>query len=165
MKIHFLNHIFEEEVKLIFTVAKVATLNVVSNLLSPATTWVVQLEVPQEVVGVLKVGSNGDDLVNEILNTDDATTLAKLPLDDRVVSQGSSLSVDLAETSFVDEVAHVLKGRVAPGDVRLGNSEHVDGSLVQLDEHTVVDLAQTEKLKHLSRLRWHTVDTVGRRRV
>lgn len=46
-----------------------------------------------------------------------------------------------------------------PGDVRLSNPEHVDGSLVQLDEHTIEDLAQTEQLQNFADLRADTIDT------
>lgn len=46
-----------------------------------------------------------------------------------------------------------------PGDVRLGDPQHVDGSLVQLDEHAVEDLAQTEQLQNLADFRADTVDT------
>ena len=129
------------------------------HLLSPAATWVVQFEVPQKVVGILEVGADGVDFVDKILHTDDAT-LAKFLLDDRVVSQRNSLAVNLAKTTLVDKIANVLQGWVAPGDVWLGNSEHVDGGLVQLDEHAIVDLAQSEKLQNLSGLGWDTVDTV-----
>lgn len=157
-----LDHIFEEDVYLIFSVTKIASLNVVSDLLSPATTWVVQFEVPQKVVGILEVGADGIDFVDKILHTDDAS-LAKLLLNDRVVGQGNALTVDFAETTLVDKVAHILQRSITPGDVGLSNSEHVDGGLVQLDEHAVVDLAQAEKLKHLSGLGWDTVNTKGKR--
>merc|ERR1740116_300329 len=36
---------------------------------------------------------------------------------------------------------------------------HVDGGLVQLDEHSVVDLPQPEQLEHLLHLGGHLVDT------
>ena len=35
------------------------------------------------------------------------------------------------------------------------DAEHVDGSLVQLDEHAVVDLPQTEQLQNLLHLGGH----------
>lgn len=159
-----LDHVLEEQVKLVLSVAKVAALDVVRHLLSPASAWVVELKVPEEVVGVLKVGSHREDLVDEILHTDE-TTLAELVLDEDVVGEGNSLAVHLAEASLVDEVSDVLEGRVAPGDVGLGNAEHVDGRLVQLHEDTVVDLAQTEELEHLSGLGWDAVDTVWKMKV
>ena len=64
------------------------------GLLSPAPSWVVQLEGPQEVGGVLEVGSNSEDLVDQILNTDDSH-LAQLLLDDIVGGDWSSVTVDL----------------------------------------------------------------------
>ena len=46
-----------------------------------------------------------------------------------------------------------------PSDVRLSNSQHVDGGLVQFDEDTIVDLSQTEQLHDLARTRVDAVDT------
>lgn len=39
--------------------------------------------------------------------------------------------------------------RVSPSDVRLDDTEKWEGSLVKLDEHSVVDLTQTEDLEGL----------------
>ena len=64
------------------------------GLLSPSPSWVVQLEGPQEVGSVLEVGSNSEDLVDQILNTDDSQ-LAQLVLNDVVGGDGSSVSIDL----------------------------------------------------------------------
>lgn len=46
-----------------------------------------------------------------------------------------------------------------PSDVRFSNPQHVYWSLVQLDKHTVEDLAQTEKLQNFADLGAHTIDT------
>ena len=64
------------------------------GLLSPSPSWVVQLEGPQEVGSVLEVGSNSEDLMDQILNTDDSQ-LAQLVLNDVVGGDGSSVSIDL----------------------------------------------------------------------
>ena len=64
------------------------------GLLSPSTSWVVQLEGPQEVGGVLEVGSNGEDLVDQILNADDSH-LAQLLLNDIVGGDWGSVPIDL----------------------------------------------------------------------
>ena len=64
------------------------------SLLSPSSSWVVQLEGPQEVGSVLEVWSNGEDLVNQILDTDDSK-LAQLALDDVVGGDGSTVTIDL----------------------------------------------------------------------
>ena len=64
------------------------------GLLPPAPGRVVELEGPQEVGGVLEVGSNSEDLVDQILNTDDSH-LAQLLLDDVVGSDWGSIPIDL----------------------------------------------------------------------
>ena len=64
------------------------------GLLSPSSSWVVQLEGPQEVGSVLEVWSNAEDLVNQILDTDDSK-LAQLALNDIVGGDGSTSAIDL----------------------------------------------------------------------
>jgi hypothetical protein len=45
------------------------------------------------------------------------------------------------------------------GDVWFGNSEHVDGGLVESDENAVVNLPQAEQLQAFADFRVDTVDT------
>ena len=45
------------------------------------------------------------------------------------------------------------------GEVGLGNTQHVDGGLVQLDEGAVVDLPQSQQLHDLTGTRVDAVDT------
>ena len=69
------------------------------GLLSPSSGWVVQLEWPQEVGGILEVGSNRQDLMDQILNTDDSH-LAKLGLNDLIGGDGGAVSVNLREAKY-----------------------------------------------------------------
>ena len=46
-----------------------------------------------------------------------------------------------------------------PGDVGFHQSQHVDGRLIQLDEHSIVDLPQSEELEDLPHTWTHTIDT------
>ena len=55
-----------------------------------------QLERPQEVGGVFEVGANGHDLVDEILDADDAVA-TKILLNQVVGGDGGALAVDLEE--------------------------------------------------------------------
>ena len=50
----------------------VTSLDVVPCLLSVATACIAQLERPEEVVCLLEVGANGDYLMDEVFNTDNA---------------------------------------------------------------------------------------------
>jgi len=49
----------------------------------------------------------GVDFVDQVFNADD-TVLVEFTLDDAVVSEGDSLSVDFTETSLVKEVRNGL---------------------------------------------------------
>jgi len=89
-------------------VTGVAALDEVGALLGEATTGVGELERPEEGVGLLEVGADGVDLVDEILHADDAV-LAELALHDRVVNDGDALLVDLGETTLVHELLHGLQ--------------------------------------------------------
>ena len=64
------------------------------GLLPPSTGGVVQLEGPQEVGGVLEVGSDCQDLVDQILHADDSH-LAKLGLNDVIGGDGGTVTINL----------------------------------------------------------------------
>lgn len=141
------------------TVTSLTALDVVEELpLGEATSGVGELEGPEESVGRLEVGANGGDLVNEVLNRDD-TVLAERLLNDGVVGDGDPLAVDLGVTALVDELTDGLEVGGTVGNVGLDELEHLRGSLVELDEDTVVDLEQTEELQDLAGLGRNVVDT------
>lgn len=129
-----------------------------------ATVGVGQLEGPQEVVGLLEVGANSVDLVDQILHADNAE-LAEVLLDDLVVGEGNTLLVDLAVTALVEELTDGLQVGVTVGDVGVDNGQHLLGSLGQADEGTAVDLEQTEELQDLAGLGGNLVDTVWKESV
>ena len=128
------------------------------SLLLPAVLWGVQLEWPQEVVGLLEGWSNSPDLVDEVLNAVDAL-LAEGTSDDAVVSQRDSGAVDLSVATLVDESADAVAGWVAVGDVWLDSPDHVDGGAVEADKHSIVDLSESEQLHDLLALGVQLVDT------
>ena len=94
-----LDHLPQELIDLVLPVAEVSTLDKVVGLLPPSTGGIVQLEGPQEVGGVLEVGSDGQDLVDQILHTDDSH-LAQLGLDNLVGGDGGAVAVNL-RTKYV----------------------------------------------------------------
>lgn len=108
------------------------------------------------------MGTGGRDLVNEVLDRDDAE-LAKGLLDDLVGREGNALLVDLAVPTLVDELADGLEVGLTVGDVGLNAEEHLGGRLGDLDEDTVVDLEETEELQDLAGLGGNVVDTTGGR--
>lgn len=124
-----------------------------------ATSGVRELEGPEEVGGLLEVGPDGVDLVDEILNTDNAV-LAEVLLNDGVVGEGNTLLVDLSVTALVDELLDGLQVGVTVSDPGLDDLEHLSDGLCDLDEDTVVDLKETEELEDLAGLGGHLVDTL-----
>jgi len=88
----------------VLAVSKVTTLDEVLELPLPeATRWVAELEGPEEVAGLLEVGANSVDLVDQVFHAHD-TELAQLLFDDRVVGKRNALLLDLAITPLVDEL-------------------------------------------------------------
>lgn len=153
-------HLADESVDSLLAVAKITTLDEVLELAgAEATSGVGELEGPEEVGGLLEVGADGVDLVDEILNTDNAV-LAEILLNDGVVSEGNTLLVDLSVTALVDELLDGLQVGVTVSDPGLDDLEHLSDGLSDLDEDTVVDLKETEELEDLAGLGGHLVDTL-----
>lgn len=153
-------HLADESVDGLLAVAKVTTLDEVLELAgAEATGGVAELEGPQEVGCLLEVGADGEDLVDEILKTDNAV-LAERLLDDGIVGKGDTLLVDLSVSTLVDELLDGLQVGVTVGDPGLDNLEHLSGGLGDLDEDTVVDLEETEELEDLAGLGGNLVDTL-----
>lgn len=148
----------DKRIDLILSVSKVSSLIEVLEDSVPSTGWGSELEGPQESGGLSEVGSTGQNLVNQVLNADDAV-LSKVGLDDLVVGDGNTAVVDLGKTSLVNELSHGLLVGISESDVRLNESEHVPGGLCELNEHTIVDLSQTQELQYLSGLGVKSVDT------
>ena len=88
-------------IDLSLSVSPSTTIVIWVSLLSESFFRGVKFEGPQEVVGFLEVRSNGVDFINEIFNVSNAV-LAKLSLNDAVISKGDSAFVNLAISSLVD---------------------------------------------------------------
>lgn len=112
---------------------------------SEASSRVAKLEGPEELGGSLEVRASSDNLVDKVLDRDDAV-LAKLLLDEAVVGEGDALLVDLGVAALVDELPDRLHVGFTVCDVWLDELKHLSGSLAELDEHAIVDLQQTEEL-------------------
>ncbi len=113
-----LDHLTEKVVDLVLPVAEVTSLDEVVGLLAPSTGGGVQLEGPQEVGGVLEIGADGQDLVNQIFDANDVV-LAQLLLDDVVGGDRDAAGVQLGESALVDQLADALQVGCSPGDVGL----------------------------------------------
>jgi hypothetical protein len=132
----------------------------VLELASPeATSWVAELEGPEEVARLLEVGANSKDLMDQVLHTYNAK-LAEMLLDDGVVGERNAVLVDrLSVATLVDEFADRFEVRVAVGDEGLDDLQHFHRSFGETDEDAVVDLEETEELKGLALLGIDLVDT------
>lgn len=132
----FLVHLLDQCIDVLLPVAQISTLNEVLELpCLPPAVRVAQLERPEETVRLLEVGSDGEDLMDQVLHTHDAV-LAKVVLDQLVVSERDALLVDLAVATLVDKFTDGLERGVAVGYVWLDNLKEFGGGLGQADEDT-----------------------------
>lgn len=153
-------HLLDQRVDLVFPVPQITALHKVLELPRPETSCrVAQLEWPQEVASLLEVGSDGEDLVDQVLHTDDSV-LAQVVLDESVVSQRDALLLDLAVSALVDQFTDGLQVGVSIGDIGLDHLEHFQRSFCQANKDTVVDLKESEELKDFAWLGSNLVDTV-----
>lgn len=155
---HCSKHAGNELVDKLFAVAPGATILEGVSLLLETLKRGRELEGPQEVVGLLEVGSNGPELVNEVLNGVNSV-LAENGLNDGIVGERNSGSVDLSKASLIDKSTQSVTGGVAIGDQGLDSADHVPGGLVQTHKHTVVQLAESQELHDLLGLGGKLVDT------
>ena len=125
------------------------------------TSWVAKLEWPQEVGSLLEVGTNNEDLVDQILHADNAV-LPEAALNEGVVGERNALLVDLSITTLVNELTDGLQVGVSIGNPWLDNLEHLKSGLGHANKNTVVDLEQTKELEDLSGLWCDLVDTKKR---
>ena len=125
---------------------------------SKSSSRIAQLERPQKVARLFEVGSDGQNLMNQILHAHD-TVFPQVLLDDLVVSERDALLVDLAVAALVDEIADGLEGGVAVSDVGLDDLEHFRGGFREADENTVVDLEETEELEDFAGFGGNFIDT------
>lgn len=139
----------DELAHVLLPVSGVTSLDVTEELARPpSTVGVGQLEWPESSGSLLEVGSAGGELVNEVLHADHAE-FAELLLDDGVVGDGDSLTVNLGVTTLVNKLSDGLEVDLSVGDVWADKVEHLLRSLGDSDEDTVVDLEETEKLEDL----------------
>lgn len=88
-----------------------------------ATSRVAELEWPEKVAGLLEVRADGEDLMDQILDTED-TVFAEIILDYLVVGEWDTLLLDLAIAALVDEVADGFDRGVAVRDIRFNDLDH-----------------------------------------
>jgi len=154
-------HLLDQSIDVLLPVTKITTLDVVLELASAeAAIGVGQLEGPQEVVCLLEVGSDCEDLMDQVFNADNAI-LTEGILDKLVVSQSNALLVNLAISTLIDKLTHGLEVGITVSDVWVDNGQHLLSGLGQLDKDTVVDLEKTKELENFARLGGNLVDTMS----
>lgn len=125
-----LDHSLYKLVDFHFSVTEITTLNIMVVLFAPSTGWCVQLEGPDEVVDLSEDTSNGIDLIDEIFNALNTITGTQFTLDNKVVGDWNTLAGMLHISALVNQLLDRLQGWIAPGNVWLSNTQHIDGGFV-----------------------------------
>jgi len=129
ININHLVHLLDHGIDVLLTVTVVTALDEMLEFSSVETAGGIgQLKWPEEVACLLEVGSDSEDLVDQILHADNAV-LAEVVLNQLVVGERNALLVDLAVATLVDELADGLEVGVAVGDVRVDDGQHLLGGL------------------------------------
>ena len=102
--------------------------------------------------------------MDEILNTGDSV-FTEFSLNNTVVGERKSSSLDFTATSFVDKLGDGLSGWVTIGDEWLDHLDHVPCGFVKLNEDGVVNLSQSEELQDFLWLWGKLSDTMGIKKV
>jgi len=151
-------HALHQLVDHLFPVSSITSLGEVDPLVLPSSKGIVELERPQEVIGSFEVGPTRVNFMNQILHADDVV-LPKIVNNELVVRQRHSLPVNLSIASLVDQLANGFQSWLSIGHIRLNVRQHGHCGRVHLEEHSVVQLKQTEQLQDLPRFGSHTHDT------
>lgn len=114
-------HSFHEFIDFFFSVTPDTTIVIWMSLLFKSLLWRVELEWPEEVVCFFEVWSNSNNLVNEVLNWDDAE-FTKFLFNKSIIGQWDSALVDFSITSLVDKLGDNRSWRVSISDVGFNNS-------------------------------------------
>jgi len=121
-------HLSDEIVDLVFSVTEVTTFNEVIGDTSVTSSWAGEFESPEEVVGSLEVWSNSENFVDQIFGGLDAN-VSNVLVNDSVVREGDSLTVDLAISALVDQFTDSLQVWITPGDewlsIRISTSNRI----------------------------------------
>jgi len=121
-------HLSDEIVDLVFSVTEVTTFNEVVGDTSVTSSWAGEFESPEEVVGSLEVWSNSENFVDQIFGGLDAN-VSNVLVNDSVVREGDSLTVDLAISALVDQFTDSLQVWITPGDewlsIRISTSNRI----------------------------------------
>merc|ERR1711998_230978 len=100
--------------------------------------------------------------MHEVLEACDAEP-AKMPLDHAVVGERETLCLSsglgLAEAALIDQCTGGLEGWVAVGEVWLHTLDHLLSGLVDTQEDSAVNLAETKELEDLLGLGVHVAHT------
>src|SRR5579859_1372329 len=112
-----LNHLSQQLVDSLLPITSITALNEMLKLaLSPPPRRITQLERPQKVICLFKVGSDRENLMHQILHTLDSVFPECLN-NESIVGEGDTRSVDFAVAAFVDEVTDGFEVWFAVGDV------------------------------------------------
>jgi len=140
-----LEHSSNQSVDFFFSISPISTFLEGVSFVAESALRGVELEGPEEVVGLLKVRAAGDEFLDKVLNRSN-TESAQTSFNDFVGSEGDSLLVDFSVTSLVDQIVDDLFGGITESNIRLNFLKHIQSGSVYSDQSGVVDLSESEQL-------------------
>lgn len=117
-------HLLDQRINLILAIAQITTLDEMLEFSrAEATGRVAELEWPEKVAGLLEVGADGEDLVDQILDTED-TVFAQVVFNYLVVGEWDALLLDFAIAALIDEVPNSFDRGITVCDVGFDDLDH-----------------------------------------
>lgn len=155
-------HLPNKSIDVVFPIPVVTAFDVMLEFAgSESTGGIGQLERPQKVVCLLEIGSDGEDLVDQVLHTDNAI-FTQVILDELIVGERNPLFVDLTIPTLVNKLTNRLQVRIAVGDERIDDSEHFLCGLCEAHKDAIIELEKSKELHNFSGFGGDLVDTRSR---
>ena len=102
-------------------ITKITAFDEMIVLSTPSTRWIIQFKGPQEIRRKLEFIADRENLVDQILHTDDIMSVQVL-FNDRIRLYRNTLSLAFGVTPFVHQFLNCLQIGVTPCYVRFANT-------------------------------------------
>lgn len=119
------------------------TIEITMSLLLDSFSWRIESEWEEEVVDLLELGTEVNNLIDNILNAFDSV-FTKTLLDDLILNKRNSLSVEFSESSLIDKRLDGTLGWESISNIWLDMSKHIHRGFVILDKDSITDLGKSE---------------------
>jgi len=154
-----LEHLVNEFIDVLLTVAPVTTLDEGMAFNVESSLGCVELEGPQEVVGLLEVWTTVRYLMDQVFHAY-YPMLPQMLLDLLVRLDRNPGTGLLHVSALVNQLRHHLHAWISVGDVGLDKFQHLGSGFAELHKDAIVELSESQQSQYFSGLGRDRVDTI-----